>query len=107
MSPDRNGQTKMSQDRNGPDRIGSDQIAQTESARPNRPDRIGQAEKSRTPHFTSEMALMFCINSTITRIQNQICEKSNTYKAKHAQDPIKFKHVRHVVHEKLSNSSHH
>jgi len=32
-------QTEMSLDENGPDRNGSDRIGQTESARPNRPDR--------------------------------------------------------------------
>jgi len=43
ISPDRDGQTEMSRDHNGPDRNGL-----TEMARPNRPDRIGQTEKSRT-----------------------------------------------------------
>jgi len=42
MSPDRNGQTEMSRDRNGLGRNGL-----TETARPNRSDRIGPTEKSR------------------------------------------------------------
>jgi len=33
--------------------------------------------------FTSYMAIIFCINSTITKIQNQIREQCITYKAKH------------------------
>jgi len=42
MSPDRNGQTEISRDRNGPDRNGSDRNSsdrngQTESARPKSP----------------------------------------------------------------------
>jgi len=46
MSPVRNGQTEMSRDRNCPDRIGQTETAQTETARPNRPDLIGQTERS-------------------------------------------------------------
>jgi len=46
MYPDWNVQTEMFRDRNGPDRNGL-----TETPGPNRPDRIGQTEKSRTPVF--------------------------------------------------------
>ena len=37
MSPDWNGQTEMSRDRNDPDRNGSDRNGQTESARQKSP----------------------------------------------------------------------
>jgi len=43
ISPNRNGQTEMSRDWNRPDRN-----ALRETARPYRPDRIGQTEKTRT-----------------------------------------------------------
>ena len=56
LSPDQNGQTEMSCDRNGPDRNGShrngsERNDQTESAIPKPPDQIGQTEKACSVFF--------------------------------------------------------
>ena len=47
MSSHRNGQTKMSRDRNGPDRNGQTESARPKRLRPKRPDRNSQTESVR------------------------------------------------------------